>query len=112
MAKGTQEIICTAFANGKCHDFRLFKESRTHIHKNALVKTDTGSLGIANIHSNSELPYKKSKNHPLIKKEKRYNRKIASDRVTNEHTIGFIKRFRILSERYRNRRKRFSLRFN
>ncbi|MDR2764965.1 MAG: IS5/IS1182 family transposase, partial [Tannerella sp.] len=30
----------------------------------------------------------------------------------NEHAIGFVKRFRILSEHYRNRRKRFGLRFN
>jgi hypothetical protein len=29
-----------------------------------------------------------------------------------EHAIGFVKRFRTLSERYRNRRKRFDLRFN
>jgi len=29
-----------------------------------------------------------------------------------EHVIGSLKRFRILAERYRNRRKRFGLRFN
>ncbi|MBT7070475.1 MAG: IS5/IS1182 family transposase, partial [Anaerolineae bacterium] len=29
-----------------------------------------------------------------------------------EHVIGKLKVFRILSERYRNRRKRFGLRFN
>jgi hypothetical protein len=32
--------------------------------------------------------------------------------VKNEHAIGFLKRFKVLSERYRNRRKRFGLRFN
>lgn len=30
----------------------------------------------------------------------------------NEHVIGRLKRFRILSERYRNHRKRFALRFS
>ena len=30
----------------------------------------------------------------------------------NEHAIGFIKRFKIVADRYRNRRKRFGLRFN
>ncbi len=45
----------------------------------------------------------------LIKEE---HRRIASERVTNEHAIGFLKRFKILSEGYRNRRKRFGLRFN
>jgi len=28
-----------------------------------------------------------------------------------EHVIGWIKRFRIIADRYRNRRKRFGLRF-
>jgi hypothetical protein len=110
--KETRGIICTAFAKGKRHDFRLFKESKTHIHKNTVAETDTGYLGISDIHSNSVLPYKKSKKHALTKQEKQYNRKVSRDRVTNEHAIGFVKRFRILSERYRNRRKRFGLRFN
>jgi hypothetical protein len=42
----------------------------------------------------------------------RENRAIARTGVANEHSTGFVKRFRILSERYRNRRKRFGLRFN
>ena len=40
------------------------------------------------------------------------NKEISSDRAANEHGIGFVKRFKILSERYHNRRKRFGLRFN
>ena len=32
--------------------------------------------------------------------------------LLNENAIGFIKRFKIVSERYRNRRKRFGLRFS
>ena len=110
--KKTRKVICTAFANGKCHDFRLFKESKTHIHKDIQAQIDTGYQGITKIHTNSILPKKRTKNNPLTQEEKRYNKEISSQRVTNEHGIGFIKRFRILSERYRNRRKRFGLRFN
>jgi len=40
--KKSQQIICTAFANGKRHDFRLFKESKTQIHPAIGVVTDTG----------------------------------------------------------------------
>ena len=40
------------------------------------------------------------------------NKIIASLRITNEHVIGKIKRFKIVADRYRNRRKRFGLRFN
>jgi hypothetical protein len=58
------------------------------------------------------LPKKRSKKNPLTQDDKKRNKEISSNRVTNEHAIGFIKRFKILSERYRNRRKRFGLRFN
>ena len=37
---------------------------------------------------------------------------ISRKRIFVEHAIRFLKRFRILSERYRNRRKRFALRFS
>jgi hypothetical protein len=110
--KRTRKVICTAFANGKRHDFRLFKDSKTHILKETQADTDTGYQGIKEIHQNSVLPKKKTKKKPLTKEEKAFNREISSERVVNEHAIGFIKRFKILSERYRNRRKRFGLRFN
>jgi hypothetical protein len=90
----------------------LLCESKTYFAKTTIVKTDTGYAGIRKLHLNSELPGKKSKFHPLSRKEKRENRAIARARVLNEHAIGFVKRFRILSERYRNRRKRFGLHFN
>jgi len=37
---------------------------------------------------------------------------LARQRIFVEHAIRKVKVFRILSERYRNRRKRFALRFN
>lgn len=112
VCKQSRKIICTAFTNGKRHDFRLFKESKVHVAPKIAIKVDTGYLGIAEIHSNSELPKKRSKHNPLTKEDKQRNRKISSDRVGNEHAIGFVKRFKIVSEKYRNRRCRFGLRFN
>jgi hypothetical protein len=58
------------------------------------------------------LPKKKTKKNPLTKADQKKNREIASERVANENVIGMIKRFKIVSEKYRNRRKRFGLRFN
>ncbi len=109
--KRTRKVICVAFSNGKKHDFRLFKESKIHANGKIKYSTDTGFQGIANIHNNSELPRKKSKNKPLSKEDKAFNRKVSSERIGNENAIGFIKRFRIVAERYRNRRRRFGLRF-
>ena len=74
--------------------------------------TDTGYQGISKIHPNSELPKKKTKKNPLTKEDKNKNRELSSERALNENVIGMVKRFKIISDRYRNRRKRFGLRFN
>ena len=107
-----REIIALAFSNGKKHDFQLFKESHTHVNAETVLEADTGYLGLAQIHANSLLPKKRSKNHPLTDQERKSNREISRKRILVEHAIRFVKRFRILSERYRNRRKRFALRFS
>ncbi len=110
--KKSKRIICTAFTNGKCHDFRLFKKSKTYINPKIRAITDTGYQGLKKIHANSDLPKKKTKKSPLTQEDKKKNQKLASERVINENVIGSIKRFKIISDRYRNRRKRFTLRFN
>jgi len=53
---------------------------------------------------------KKEKN--LTQKEYILNDKMKRKRVNIEHTIGFFKKFKIFSTRYRNRRSRFGLRMN
>jgi hypothetical protein len=105
-------ILCLTFTNGKRHDFRLFKESKVRVKPETILETDTGFQGIAKLHTNAVLPKKSSKCRPLSRGDKLRNHEISSQRVLNEHVIGFIKRFRILAERYRNRRKRFALRFS
>lgn len=73
--------------------------------------TDTGYLGLQKLHEKTTLPKKRSKKNPLNKEDKLHNRTISKDRVPAEHVIGAVKRFKIVSDRYRNRRKRFGLRF-
>ncbi|KJV54982.1 IS5 family transposase ISOt6 [Orientia tsutsugamushi] len=74
--------------------------------------TDTGYQGIQKTHNNSELQKKKSKKNPLTKNDKKNNRRLAGERVINENVIGMLKRFKIIADKYRNRRKRFDIRFN
>lgn len=112
MHKATSQIICTNFTNGKQHDFKLFKNSKVHFKKETEALTDTGYLGLNKIHSNTAMPKKKSKKHPLTPEDKKRNKELSSQRVLNEHIIGMIKRFKIVADKYRNRRKRFGLRFN
>jgi hypothetical protein len=62
------------------------------------------------IHSNSELPKRSTKKNPLTLEEKKINHRISSERVLVENVIRKVKIFRIMAEKYRNRRKRFTLR--
>ena len=112
MRQNTMEIIATALGTGSKHDFRLFKENYAGMAHDILCLADTGYLGINKLHANSQIPAKKSKLHPLMPAQKVANRNLASQRIFCEHVIGRLKVFRILSDRYRNRRKRFGLRFN
>lgn len=109
-AKG--KIICIAIGKGRKHDFRLFKESKTRLHSALTLKADSGYQGIKKMHQRSEVPHKRSKKKPLTQEQKAYNRSVSSERVLVEHVIRKLKIFRILAERYRNRRKRFGLRVN
>ena len=110
--KANNQIICTDFCEGKKHDFRLFKDSAVHCLEETKLLADSGYLGINRIHLNSQIPKKSSKKKPLSKTDKGNNQALSSKRIVVENVIGSVKRYRILSERYRNRRKRFALRFN
>jgi hypothetical protein len=108
----TKEIIATAFGSGSKHDFQLFKESRSVFAAHIRSLADAGYLGISQLHKNSQIPAKKSKLHPLSKAQRISNHNLSKERIFVENVIRRLKIFRILSERYRNRRKRFTLRFN
>jgi IS5 family transposase len=108
----SRQILATAFAKGSTHDFRLFKDSKTFMAAQVLCLADAGYQGLTELHANSQTPKKKSQHHPLTLKQKAANRELARQRIFVEHVIRKLKIFRILSERYRNRRKRFGLRFN
>ena len=73
---------------------------------------DTGYQGISKIHLNVMIPKKRSKKNPLTIDDKVKNKAISSERVTIENIIREIKIFRIIAEKYRNRRKKYGLRFN
>jgi len=90
----------------------LFKESNFIIKGNVKILADTGYQGIQKIHTNSIIPIKRKRNEILTSEQKKFNHRLSSKRIVVENVIGFLKRFRIISDRYRNRRKRFGLRFN
>lgn len=105
-------ILCTNVCEGRRHDLRLLKDSRLRIHPGIQIITDTGFIGIAKVYPNTLHPKRSSKNHPLTHEDKRFNREVSQRRILNEQVIGTLKRFRIIADRYRNRRRRFGLRFS
>ncbi len=94
------------------HDFRLFKQSKIALGQAVECLVDKGYQGIQKLHCNSHVPKKKPRKGELSDLDKKRNRELARKRVIGEHINRRLKIFKILADRYRNRRKRFGLRFN
>ena len=71
---------------------------------------DSGHQGIAEIYKNREMPKKKPKGGELTQAERLENRRISRERILIEKINAKIKVFKIMENKYRNRRKRHSLR--
>lgn len=96
---------------GSVHDFALYK-TEPPISEKTRAFVDSGYQGLDKIHKKTDLPYKKPKNGTLNKEEKEYNQGLSRLRVKVEHIIGDIKTFKIIGNRYRNKLKRYSVKFN
>lgn len=105
-------IICTFFGKGRRHDFKLFQASGVRSHPQIQSLQDKGYQGMQKLHPNSRLPKKKPKGGQLTAQDKAKNRALARERLVIEQTNRCLKIFRILAQRYRNRRRRFGLRCN
>ena len=130
MNKNTHQIICTAHACGKTHDFKLYTESvGSAVADEIKVEGDSGYQGILNLHKNSQTPKKKPRGGRLTPEEKAQNRQLSSERMSVhslrecalraagffplrlvENIAAKIKVFKIVANKYRNRRRRFGLR--
>ncbi len=90
----------------------MFKQSKISLSPTIECLVDKGYQGIQKLHSNSQVPRKKPRKGELTDLDKKKNRELARKRVVGEHINRRLKIFKILADRYRNRRKRFGLRFN
>ena len=109
----TGKIVCTAHAEGSCHDFKLYENSvGSAVSDDIKVRGDSGYQGILKLHKNSETPTKKPKGGELTAEEKVENRRIARERILIENINAKVKVFKIVANKYRNRRKRFGLRMS
>ena len=91
---------------GQTHDFTMLKEEfppEKPWFKNHEVQLDLGFLGFDKTYECGlvRLPCKRAKGQELTAEQKKGNKEISSERIKVEHSIGGMKRFRILSDRAR-----------
>jgi hypothetical protein len=133
--------LTTNFGKGRTHDFDIFKTNKRTLtalsqskklgDKAYISKTHKDSHQIQTPHKRPRSKNKKgsglgspeqslatTKSNPqpqktkLTKEQKAFNKAFSKIRIGIEHTFAHFKKFQILSKPYRNRRKRFGLRFN
>lgn len=104
-----KQILFLSYAYyGTCHDYRMLKEEfnpnqglwfdEHHLY------VDLGFSGIGKDYSEQiHIPHKRSKKKELSEEQKEKNRAISKIRIKVEHSIGGMKRYRILSDRLRIR---------
>lgn len=125
--QSSKRILSVAVGKGAEHDLTLLRRSRHRVCPETTRLGDLGYVGMdKDLFSGKRvrlgkdvLPHKRDSRPGLSKvqrelsaEQKRENREQARARVVIEHVNRRLKVFRILSERYRNRRQRFGLRLN
>jgi hypothetical protein len=91
---------------GNVHDKKLYDQTRAYTNRKVKWKGDLGYVG-----TSLKTPIKKQKHKELTEKQKQYNKRFSKKRIVIEHTIAQIKKFRILSNRFRNPLNGYSLVF-
>lgn len=95
--------------SGRRHDKRIADKENIFggIPLDVAVWTDTGFQGSQKQHTNTVMPVKATKNHPLTYQQKENNQIISSIRVISEHAVGGFKRFKAAADIYRNKLSNF-----
>lgn len=93
---------------GKEHDYTLLKAEfppSANWFKNFELRLDSGYQGFEKDYKCKKcyLPNKKKRNSELSIEQKAENKELAKERIRVEHSIGGLKRYRILSDRARIR---------
>ena len=99
------------YKKGRKHDYDVYK--RNHpivIPKEVVNVVDLGYLGVETNFPDqlSALPYKKKRNQFLSDDEKEYNKIHSKMRIIVEHTISRLKKYRIMSDIFRNKLRKYN----
>jgi DDE superfamily endonuclease len=94
-----------AYKKGRRHDYDIYKRNHPVTPKQVVTVADLGYQDMEKDYPDqlSVLPYKKKINQFLSEEEKDYNRIHSKMRIVIEHTICRLKKYRIMSDIFRNK---------
>jgi hypothetical protein len=95
---------------GRRHDYDVYKKNHPVTPPQVVNVVDLGYLGIEKDFPEqiSALPSKRKRNQDLSQEEIEYNRIHAKKRIVIEHTICRLKKYRIMSDTFRNRLRKYN----
>jgi hypothetical protein len=98
-------VLLSQAKGGKIHDKRQLEEAGLveYIPDAVAIEGDLGFQGLQNEFDNIHLPHKKPKGKQLSEQQRQENRELSRQRVKCEHAHAGIKRYRAVSDVYRNR---------
>jgi DDE superfamily endonuclease len=95
---------------GRKHDYDIYKSNHLITPKEVVNVYDLEYLGVEKDFPEqlSALPYRKKRNQDLSQEEKEYNKIHSRKRIVIEHTICRLKKYRIMSDTFRNRLRKYN----
>ncbi len=100
----------TRYKNGRRHNYDIYKENHSSNPKKVVNVFDLGYLGVETdfLEQLSSIPIRKKRNLELSQEEKEYNMDHSKKRIAIEHTICRLKKYRIMSDIFRNRLRKYN----
>jgi hypothetical protein len=97
------------YKKGRRHDYDIYKENHPGTPKKVVNVFDLEYLGVETdfLEQLSSIPNRKKRNLELSQEEKEYNMNHSKKRIVIEHTICRLKKYRIMSQIFRNRLRKY-----
>jgi hypothetical protein len=94
---------------GRRHDYDVYKNNHPVTPKQVVNVIDLGYIGVEKDFPEqlSVLPHKKKRNSELSQEEKEYNKIHSKKRIVIEHTICRLKKYRIMSDIFMNKLRKY-----
>jgi DDE superfamily endonuclease len=117
MGKKKRIVYVSSLYSGSCHDYEILKQCfhpSQQWFEQLIVRMDLGFQGFADLYKCKKvfIPIKRKRvkkgcSNELSEEQKQINKQQAQQRVGIEHSIGGMKRYRILSNRLRIKSTKF-----